>query len=111
MSALTSATDTLPPVLIAVVLEPLLLAAAGKLHCWLHLPKLHLNWFLLEIDNALPAASRRRAIDILTENKATFHLQLFSGVAHGFATKGDPNVENSRKSHINLVAFEVSRSF
>ncbi|KAJ2912402.1 hypothetical protein MD484_g8011, partial [Candolleomyces efflorescens] len=49
-----------------------------------------------EIDNAFPAASRRRAIDILTEKKATFHLQLFSGVVHGFATKGDPNIENSR---------------
>jgi hypothetical protein len=32
----------------------------------------------------------------LIETKATYHIQLFSGVQHGFATKGDPTVENSR---------------
>ncbi|KAH6906041.1 Alpha/Beta hydrolase protein [Coprinopsis sp. MPI-PUGE-AT-0042] len=39
-----------------------------------------------EIDTSFPAASRRRAIDLLTEKNATYHHQLFSGVAHGFAT-------------------------
>lgn len=32
----------------------------------------------------------------MAEIKATYHVQLFSGVSHGFATRGDPNVENSR---------------
>ncbi|EAU93580.2 hypothetical protein CC1G_02810 [Coprinopsis cinerea okayama7 len=51
-----------------------------------------------EIDNTFPPASRRRAVDILAEKKLPYHLQLFSGVAHGFGTRGDLNVENSRKS-------------
>jgi len=49
-----------------------------------------------ETDGSFPAASRHRAEEILTEIKATYHVQLFSGVSHGFATRGDPNVENSR---------------
>ncbi|TFK38809.1 Alpha/Beta hydrolase protein [Crucibulum laeve] len=49
-----------------------------------------------ETDHTFPAESRRRAEDILQEVKATYHLQLFSGVTHGFATRGDPEVENSR---------------
>jgi dienelactone hydrolase len=49
---------------------------------------------MAEIDNAFPSESRRRAVDILIERKATFHLQLFSGVAHGFATRGDIDIEN-----------------
>ncbi|TEB29241.1 alpha/beta-hydrolase [Coprinellus micaceus] len=49
-----------------------------------------------EIDNAFSSESRRRAVDILIEKKATFHLQLFSGVAHGFATRGDIDIENTR---------------
>ncbi|KAF9042324.1 Alpha/Beta hydrolase protein [Panaeolus papilionaceus] len=49
-----------------------------------------------EVDHTFPAESRRRAEDILAEVKATYHVQLFSGVSHGFATRGDPEVENSR---------------
>ncbi|KAF8186793.1 Alpha/Beta hydrolase protein [Pholiota molesta] len=49
-----------------------------------------------ETDRTFPAASRHRAEDILAEIKATYHVQLFSGVSHGFATRGDPNVENER---------------
>ncbi|KAJ7853703.1 hypothetical protein B0H14DRAFT_2758047 [Mycena olivaceomarginata] len=33
---------------------------------------------------------RRRAEDILAENKAQYQIQVFSGVTHGFATRGDP---------------------
>ena len=40
--------------------------------------------------------SRRRAEDILEEVKATYNIQIFSGVIHGFGTRGDPNVEDSR---------------
>ncbi|KAF9561504.1 alpha/beta-hydrolase [Agrocybe pediades] len=49
-----------------------------------------------ETDNTFPAASRRRAEDILSEIKATYHIQIFSGVSHGFAVRGDSEVENSR---------------
>jgi len=49
-----------------------------------------------ETDHTFPKESRRRAEDILEEVKATYHVQIFSGVAHGFGTRGDPEVENSR---------------
>ena len=55
------------------------------------------SWTTLEFDFTFSTESRRRAEDILIETKATYHIQLFSGVVHGFATRGDPNVENSRK--------------
>ena len=51
---------------------------------------------MLETDKSFPKESRRRAEDILEEIKATYHVQIFSGVAHGFGTRGDPEVENSR---------------
>jgi hypothetical protein len=38
----------------------------------------------------------------LEEIKATYHLQLFSGVSHGFGTRGDPEVENSRISFLKI---------
>jgi hypothetical protein len=50
----------------------------------------------IETDKSFPKESRRRAEDILEEIKATYHVQLFSGVSHGFGTRGDPEVENSR---------------
>jgi dienelactone hydrolase len=49
-----------------------------------------------ETDPYFPKESRRRAEDILEEVKATYHVQIFSGVLHGFATRGDPQVESSR---------------
>jgi len=49
-----------------------------------------------ETDHTFPKESRRRAEDILEEVKATYHVQIFSGVTHGFGTRGDPDVENSR---------------
>ncbi|KAF8186794.1 dienelactone hydrolase family-domain-containing protein [Pholiota molesta] len=48
-----------------------------------------------EIDHTFPTAARHRAEDILAEVKATYHVQVFSGVEHGF-TRGDPTVENIR---------------
>ncbi|KAF8999601.1 dienelactone hydrolase [Cyathus striatus] len=49
-----------------------------------------------EIDHTFPAPLRHRAEDLLIEHKKTFHLQLFSGVQHGFGTRGDPEVEATR---------------
>jgi len=48
---------------------------------------------LLETDFASPAPFRRRAEDILAEKKATYYFQIFSGVSHGFGTKGGPGEE------------------
>lgn len=61
--------------------------------CYSHLADTDSN---LETDNSFPAASRHRAEEILAEIKATYHVQLFSGVSHGFGTRGDPKVENER---------------
>ncbi|KAI1492806.1 alpha/beta-hydrolase [Biscogniauxia mediterranea] len=44
-----------------------------------------------EVDHTFPMEYRNRAISILTENKKQYHLQLFSGVEHGFALRGDMN--------------------
>jgi len=45
-----------------------------------------------EEDHTFGTASRRRAVDILMEKKNTYHVQLFSGVKHGFSLRG--NVED-----------------
>ncbi|KIM83119.1 hypothetical protein PILCRDRAFT_819887 [Piloderma croceum F 1598] len=42
-----------------------------------------------ETDNTFPVESRRRAEDILAQRKASYHIQVFSGVSHGFASRGD----------------------
>ncbi|KAF6745240.1 Alpha/Beta hydrolase protein [Ephemerocybe angulata] len=56
-----------------------------------------------ETDATFPTPSRNRAADILAKNKARYHLQVFSGTVHGFATRGDPADENA------LWAMEESR--
>jgi hypothetical protein len=43
-----------------------------------------------EIDHTFDVPSRRRALDILQAEKKVYHYQLFSGVEHGFALRGDP---------------------
>jgi len=76
--------------------EPLLLSCAGWFMSIWTLNNKENNNFLAETDQTFPVESRRRAEDILVEIKATYHIQVFSGVTHGFGTRGDPNVENSR---------------
>ncbi|KAI0290631.1 Alpha/Beta hydrolase protein [Multifurca ochricompacta] len=49
-----------------------------------------------EVDQQFPLESRHRAETILAENKAVYHFQLFGGVSHGFAVKGDPDVPNEK---------------
>ncbi|KAF5312968.1 hypothetical protein D9619_003749 [Psilocybe cf. subviscida] len=49
-----------------------------------------------EIDHTFPSDKRHRAEDILAEIKATYHVQLFSGVAHGWALRADLADENAR---------------
>ena len=45
-----------------------------------------------DADHTFDTASRRRAIDILQEDKKPYQVQLFSGVEHGFALRG--NMDN-----------------
>ncbi|KAJ7460767.1 Alpha/Beta hydrolase protein [Mycena latifolia] len=49
-----------------------------------------------ENDFTFELHSRRRAEDILMEIKATFQFQVFSGIQHGFAIRGDPDVPDER---------------
>ncbi|KAK3675168.1 hypothetical protein LTR78_005102 [Recurvomyces mirabilis] len=44
-----------------------------------------------EIDHTFPNEYRNRAVDILQAGKKPFQVQLFQGVEHGFALRGDPN--------------------
>ncbi|KAJ7908790.1 Alpha/Beta hydrolase protein [Mycena leptocephala] len=42
-----------------------------------------------ETDHTFPAPARHRAEELLTAGKRTFYIQLFSGVEHGFALRGN----------------------
>lgn len=42
-----------------------------------------------EVDHTFDSHSRQRALEILQTEKKPYHLQLFSGVEHGFALRGD----------------------
>ena len=44
-----------------------------------------------EIDNQFPADKRVETQAKLQEIKATYQIDIFSGVSHGFAARGDPN--------------------
>ncbi|KAF2760040.1 alpha/beta-hydrolase [Pseudovirgaria hyperparasitica] len=49
-----------------------------------------------ETDKIFPAEKRRQTEDILKEMKATYQLNLFSGVEHGFAVRGDVSQKQIR---------------
>ncbi|KDQ49047.1 hypothetical protein JAAARDRAFT_43121 [Jaapia argillacea MUCL 33604] len=49
-----------------------------------------------ETDRAFPTPSRRAAEDILVEKSAKYHFQVFSGVSHGFAVRGDEKNPDER---------------
>ncbi|KAG9313257.1 dienelactone hydrolase [Chiua virens] len=51
-----------------------------------------------EDDHTFPHEARRRAEDIMVRNKSTYHFQVFSGVKHGFAVRGNPDVPQERWS-------------
>ncbi|KZT02071.1 alpha/beta-hydrolase [Laetiporus sulphureus 93-53] len=44
-----------------------------------------------EVDHTFPLEFRRRAEDIMIDKKATYHIQVFCGVTHGFALRGNVN--------------------
>ncbi|KAK0471283.1 Alpha/Beta hydrolase protein [Armillaria novae-zelandiae] len=68
--------------------RPVLLSCAGTYH--LLLPNHIILQSLIETDRTFPLESRRRAEDILIEIKASYCFQVFSGVKHGFALRGNP---------------------
>lgn len=51
-----------------------------------------------EIDHTFDTDSRNKAIDILQNEKKCFQLQLFSGVEHGFALRGNMEDPYERRS-------------
>ena len=60
-----------------------------------------------EVDFSFPLEARRRAEDILVRNKSTYFIQVFSGVAHGFAVRCDLNIPHERAS-LSRVWYLVS---
>lgn len=48
-----------------------------------------------ETDNMFPAPNLYRAIDIMTEGKKKYHVNIYSGTAHGFAIRGNQSDENA----------------
>jgi hypothetical protein len=67
-----------------------------------HLEPLFLS--CAETDNTFPTESRNKAIDLLIKDKKPYGLQLFSGVAHGFALRCNLEVPYEREYlHICLL--------
>ncbi|KAF5376906.1 hypothetical protein D9615_007353 [Tricholomella constricta] len=60
-----------------------------------------------ETDHTFPLSARRRAEDLLVAAKATYHIQVFAGVAHGFAVRGDPAVEHEREQLLSFFRLSV----
>jgi dienelactone hydrolase len=56
-----------------------------------------------EVDHTFDAPSRRMALDILQKEKKTYHYQLFSGVEHGFALRGNPDDPYQRKPSVRSI--------
>lgn len=44
-----------------------------------------------ETDSIFPAEKRHRSEEILIKTKQPYQINLYSGVEHGFAVRGDPN--------------------
>lgn len=61
---------------------------------------------LIEIDHTFQIEARRRAEDMLVEQKATYTIQVFGGVKHGFALRGDPAVP--AESEYSYTSLSVS---
>ena len=58
-----------------------------------------------EDDHTFDQESRRTALQILQAGKKTYHLQLFSGVEHGFALRG--NMANAYERKYALRKYET----
>ncbi len=55
-----------------------------------------------ETDHTFPLEARRKAEDMLVANKATYFIQVFGSVQHGFALRADPSVPvQSKCAHVH----------
>jgi hypothetical protein len=50
-----------------------------------------------DIDHTFTTAGRREALDILRAEKKKYQLQLFTGVEHGFALRGNMDDPHERE--------------
>ena len=57
-----------------------------------------------EIDQSFPTELRNRAVDIMIQEKKKFQVQLFQGVSHGFAVRG--NMENTWEKYTKEQSFQ-----
>jgi dienelactone hydrolase len=55
-----------------------------------------------ETDGAFPSELRRKAVDVLQMEKKVYHLQLFQGVSHGFASRGDLDDPYESECHVTM---------
>lgn len=63
-----------------------------------------------EVDHTFGKEARNEAVDLLQAGSKTYHLQLFSGVEHGFALRGnvdDPYESESSLSHVPSMSFRT----
>jgi dienelactone hydrolase len=60
-----------------------------------------------EIDHTFPNEFRNRAVDIMQAEQKVFQVQLFQGVEHGFALRGDVNNAYESKSVAYISAVVV----
>lgn len=56
-------------------------------------------------DHTFPLEARQVALDILEAGQKTYQLQLFSGVSHGFALRG--NMKNPYERELLFLAINV----
>jgi hypothetical protein len=61
-----------------------------------------------ETDHTFDTQSRRRAVDILQEIGTSYQVQLFSGVEHGFALRG--NMEKAWERKFFLFSSHVGKA-
>ena len=57
-----------------------------------------------EIDHTFPTELRNRAVDILNAEKKRYQLQLFQGVAHGFAVRC--NLDDAYEKFVKEQSFK-----
>jgi dienelactone hydrolase len=57
-----------------------------------------------EDDEVFPTEHRRKAIDLLRQEKKMYYLQVFQGVGHGFASKPDTTDPYQRECKVFLIS-------
>lgn len=60
-----------------------------------------------ETDGIFPEELRNKTIQILAANKVRYQLDLFQGVSHGFAVKGDPSIPQVKYAKEKVLIDQV----